>query len=128
MTDRRPDRLVQRLSALVRGEAHRTLSEAQLAPDPARVAEGWERRFITDAERLGEVVALYEEAGFEVAADPLRPADFPDGCDDCRLLGLSRFRTVYTRRRRPESVTIEGDGPGAYRRATGAPAGPDRRD
>jgi hypothetical protein len=120
MTDRRPDRFVQRLAALVQGEAHRTLSEAQLAPDPARVADGWERRFITDADRLGEVVALYEAAGFEVTADPIRRADFPDGCDDCQLLGLSRFRTIYTRRRRPEPGAIEGDGSGAYRRATGA--------
>lgn len=99
MTDREPnDDVVRRLSVVVRGEAHRMLSEAQLTPDPARVAAGWERRFITDAARLGEVVALYEGAGFEVAADPIRREDFPDGCDDCQLLALLQFRTIYTRR------------------------------
>lgn len=102
MTDRRPiDAIARRLSAVVRGEAHRMLSEAQLAPDPVRVAGGWERRFITDAARLDEVVALYEEAGFEVATDPIRREDFPQGCDDCQLMALMRFRTIYTRRRPP---------------------------
>jgi len=104
MTDRAPppgDDVVRRLSGVVQGEAHRMLSEAQLAPDPARLADGWERRFITDATRLREVVDLYEGAGFEVAADPIRREDFPDGCDDCQLLALMRFRTIYTRRRRP---------------------------
>ena len=100
MTERGPDDdVIRRLSVVVRGEAHRMLSEAQLAPDPARVAGGWERRFITDATRLGEVVTLYEDAGFEVAADPIRREDFPDGCDDCQLLALLQFRTIYTRRR-----------------------------
>jgi len=36
------------LSHLVHQEAQRLLSEAQLSPDPARVADGWERRFIAD--------------------------------------------------------------------------------
>jgi hypothetical protein len=93
------DDVIRRLSVVVRGEAHRMLSEAQLAPDPARMAGGWERRFITDAARLREVVALYEHAGFEVAADPIRQDDFPDGCDDCQILALLQFRTIYTRRR-----------------------------
>jgi len=104
MTDRAPppgDDVVRRLSGVVQGEAHRMLSEAQLAPDPARLADGWERRFITDATRLREGVDLYEGAGVEVAADPIRREDFPDGCDDCQLLALMRFRTIYTRRRRP---------------------------
>lgn len=95
------DDVVRRLSGVVQGEAHRMLSEAQLAPDPTRVADGWERRFITDATRLKEVVALYEGAGFEVAADPIRREDFPDGCDDCQLLALLQFRTIYTRREAP---------------------------
>lgn len=95
------DDVVRRLSGVVQGEAQRMLSEAQLAPDPARVADGWERRFITDATRLDEVVTLYEDAGFEVAADPIRREDFPDGCDDCQLLALLQFRTIYTRRPAP---------------------------
>lgn len=108
---RDPDALVRRLSGVVRGEAQRVLSEAQLAPDPARIADGWERRFITDATRLDEVVALYEAAGFEVCADPIRREDFPDDCDDCQLLALLQFRTVYTRPRTRPPRGIEGGGP-----------------
>lgn len=90
--------VARRLSGMVQAEASRLLSEAQLAPDPERVAAGWERRFITDVARTAEVVALYESLGFEVAADPIRREDLPDGCDDCHLVALMGFRTVYTRR------------------------------
>jgi hypothetical protein len=108
---RPPEALVRRLSGVVRGEAHRVLSEAQLAPDPARVADGWVRRFITDGTRLDEIVALYRAAGFEVCADPIRREEFPDGCDDCQLLAVARFRTIYTRPRAEPRRGIETDGP-----------------
>jgi len=105
------DDVVRRLSGVVQGEAHRMLSEAQLAPDPARVANGWERRFVTDATRVDEVVALYRAAGFDVCADPIRREEFPDDCDDCQLLGLLRFRTIYTRRPAAGRRGIEADRP-----------------
>jgi len=108
---RDPDALVRRLSGVVQGEARRLLSNTQRAADPARVADGWERRFITDGTRLDEIVALYEAAGFEVAADPIRRDESPDDCDDCQLLALLRFRTVYTRRREPPRGGIETGGP-----------------
>ena len=92
-----PPDTVDALSHLVRAEAHRVLSQAQLAPDPARAAQGWERRFIADAERADEAVRLYEELGYEVCADPLRPDDLAGECEDCRLLMLLRFKTIYTR-------------------------------
>lgn len=85
------------LSRLVTEETRRRLSEAALAPDPRRAAEGWERRFITDAARADEVVALYRSLGFEVAADPLRLEEMPEDCEDCQL-ALLAFRTIYTRR------------------------------
>ncbi len=87
------------LSRLVSQEAHRVLSELQIAPDPARLAAGWERRFIADGERAAEALRLYEELGFEAAADPLRPEELSGECTDCRLLMLLQFRTIYTRRR-----------------------------
>jgi hypothetical protein len=90
--------VARRLSGVVEAEARRMLSEAQLAPDPERIAAGWERRFITDAVRTPEVVALYESMGYEVAADPIRRDDLPDGCDDCQLAQVLGFRTVYTRK------------------------------
>jgi len=87
------------LSRLVRQEAQRVLSEAQLGPDPARVAEGWERRFIADGQRAEEAIRLYAELGFEVAADPLKPEEMAGECTDCQLLMLLQFKTIYTRRR-----------------------------
>jgi hypothetical protein len=88
------------LSHLVQAEAGRVPAESRLAPDPARLAEGWERRFVADGPRADEAIRLYEELGFEVVADPLVPADLSGECEDCRLLMLARFRTIYTRRKR----------------------------
>ncbi len=82
------------------------LAQAQLAPDPARVAAGWERRFIADAERAAEAIQLYEELGYEVCADPLRPDDLAGECEDCRLLMLLQFKTIYTRSAPTEIVTM----------------------
>lgn len=87
------------LGAIVEGEARRVLSEAQLRPDPARLAGGWERRFVADAARAAEAVELYEALGFEAVADPLGTGELGEQCDGCRLVALLRFRTVYTRRR-----------------------------
>ena len=87
------------LGAIVEGEARRVLSEMQLRPDPARLAAGWERRFVADATRAAEAVELYERLGFEAVADPLRSGELGERCDACQLAALLRFRTVYTRRR-----------------------------
>ena len=94
-----PERALDSLEGIVQREARRVLSETQLAPDPKRVAEGWERRFIADRQRAAEAIALYEELGFEVVADPLKREDLGDDCDDCQLAALLGFTTIYTRRR-----------------------------
>jgi hypothetical protein len=88
------------LGRLVRHEAHRLLSEARLAPDPARVADGWERRFVADGSRCDEAMALYRQLGYEVCADPLAPEDLAGECEDCQLVMLLQFKTIYTRARR----------------------------
>jgi hypothetical protein len=86
------------LGPLVEQEARRILSEEQLAPDPSLVADGWERRFIADGRRAKEAVALYEELGFEVRAEPVRTDEMGDDCEDCQLLIALAFKTIYTRR------------------------------
>ena len=91
------------LGPFVEQEAQRVLSEAQLAPDPARIADGWERRFIADGRRAEEMIALYRDLGFEVCADPVRPEQLDDDCEDCKLLMLLEFKTIYTRRPTPAS-------------------------
>jgi hypothetical protein len=63
----------------------------------SRSAEGWERRFITDAMRARDLAALYRSLGYEVAVDPLGPGEMPDGCETCSLAAFT-FRMLYTRR------------------------------
>jgi hypothetical protein len=92
------DPLLRPLSALVSAEAQRVLSQLSLQPDPELVAQGWERRFITDKTRLQEVTDLYRELGFQVLAVPLRPEDLPADCDECQLMMRLQFQTLYTRR------------------------------
>lgn len=102
MPSGKQDTPIDPLRLVVQGEARRVLSEAQLRPDPARVADGWERRFIADAQRVEEAIELYEQLGFEVVADPIRGEEFGDECDDCQLVALLGFRTIYTRKKRDE--------------------------
>lgn len=80
-------------------EARRVLSESQLQPDPARLADGWKRRFVTDAARADEAMELYRRLGYEVCADPVDPREWGEECDECYLAALVRFRTIYTRKR-----------------------------
>ncbi len=74
------------LRYIVEAEARRVLSEAQVEADPARIADGWERRFIADGPRVAEMVALYESLGYEVVADPIRAEQLDDECVDCQVL------------------------------------------
>lgn len=95
----RTEEAARSLGVIVEAEARRVLSEAQLAADPELVAQGWERRFVTDAARMDEVVALYQDLGYDVRAEPMRHTEFNEQCNECELANLLRFRTIYTRRR-----------------------------
>jgi hypothetical protein len=68
-------------------------------PDPARLADGWEFRFVADGTRTDEVVELYRAIGLDVCADPLSEAQLAEHCRDCQLVAALRFRMVYTRPR-----------------------------
>jgi hypothetical protein len=94
-----PERNVGPLRFIVAGEAQRALSDAQIEADPARVAAGWERRFIASGARAEEMKRLYEALGFEVAADPVRPDQIRGDCEDCRVLIQLQFEMIYTRRK-----------------------------
>jgi hypothetical protein len=85
------------LRAIAEAEALRALGTQRVRANPERLAAGWERRFVADAPRAEEAVALYAAMGYEVVADPVVPEDLDEGCDTCALATL--FRTVYTRRR-----------------------------
>jgi hypothetical protein len=99
----RPGKTVESLAHLVEQEARRFLSAQQLEGDPARLADGWERRFIADAQRAREAMELYERLGYEVCADPVTADEVGEDCVDCQLLAALQFKVIYTRRRRPTS-------------------------
>ena len=68
-------------------------------PDPQLVAEGWERRFMTNVGRLNEYVELYTSLGFEIRAEPVRSDEVDPECNDCRLILYQPIVTLYTRKR-----------------------------
>ena len=59
--------------------------------------QGWTRQATTDEPRLSEMVAFYEEIGYEVVTIPFTP-DEKGGCDQCMRDFPNRFRTIYTRK------------------------------
>ncbi len=97
--DSESHRMAERLAYIVEHEAKRVLSDEALEGDPARLADGWERRFIADQGRAKEMMELYADLGYEVCADPLQPEDMADDCEDCQLLMALQFKTIYTRKR-----------------------------
>lgn len=88
-----------KIEALMNSSERRFFSEAQLTADPALAAEGWERRFTADAQRVEEALALYAQLGYEVRAVPLPPGEFDDDCTDCHAVIAREFKTIYTRRK-----------------------------
>ena len=86
------------LGRLVELEAKLAGWETRMRADPARLADGWTRRFIADAARAEEAIELYTALGYEVCADPVRADEIADECEGCRLLAALRFKTIYTRR------------------------------
>ncbi len=99
MTDSNsPDRS-RPLSLLVEGEARRVLSEASFARTLRGSRTAGSAGSSADSARAEEAIRLYESLGFEVAADPIQPDEMGEDCDDCQLLALMKFRTIYTRRK-----------------------------
>jgi hypothetical protein len=94
------------LSSLVRAEALRAEAGGRIRPDPARLAAGWERRFVIEKGRATDLARLYEATGHEVVADPVPPELVDDECIDCRLVAQLEYVSLYTRRR-------DGGTPGA---------------
>jgi hypothetical protein len=74
------------------------LIPAAVPSHEALLLAGWEKRAILEEPRLTEVVALYQELGFEVRQEPIETCG-EAGCSDCLKADPERYRTVYTRRR-----------------------------
>jgi hypothetical protein len=68
--------------------------------DPARIAAGWSYRFTAEGSRAEEMVELYRELGFDVAADPVATgADNEVVCTECYDASPRPYRAIYTRQR-----------------------------
>lgn len=91
---------IVKVDALFSRSAGQTHPEAQLQPDPALVADGWERRFAADSQRAAEAIELYSKLGFEVRAESLRPNEITDECEGCHSLAVLEFKTIYTRKKK----------------------------
>ena len=78
--------------------------EIPIRSDPARLADGWERRFVIEGARVADYVRLYESLGYDVVADRVRAEAALDDCTDCRMLALLDFRVIYTRARSADSA------------------------
>jgi len=89
----------ERLIARLQEEFRRMVGDSSPAPDPALVAEGWERRFVALRIRADEAVELYRQLGFEVRAEPVRAAELGTDCSDCGLIEALQFQTIYTRKK-----------------------------
>ena len=86
------------LSSLVEIEANRAEVEKAIKPDPTLIADGWERRFITDTNRASDLIDLYSELGFEVHSEEVSPEEFNEACKECGLATLVPLLTIYTRK------------------------------
>jgi len=80
------------------GRAGEGANTPDVDADPQLVAQGWERRFVTDGQRASEVVDLYRQLGFEARLEPLRAEGAEGDCADCRLVQILHMAMVYTRR------------------------------
>jgi hemerythrin-like domain-containing protein len=69
------------------------------SPDPDRIQAGWEHRFVAAGARADEMIELYRQLGYEVAADPVRTHTLEDGCVACFTSGGESYQSIYTRRR-----------------------------
>jgi hypothetical protein len=78
------------------------LPDLHYEADPQLAAEGWERRFMADAERASEATELYESLGFEVRAESVLASELSDQCLDCKLVVCRSYVTIYTRKRADE--------------------------
>lgn len=65
-------------------------------PDAQLLAEGWQRRFITDAERAKYAGEMYAELGHEVRVETIALEALKEECHGCLLI-LKQLRAVYTR-------------------------------
>ena len=63
--------------------------------------KGWERRGIYDDPRLTQISKMYEELGFIVKIEPVRP-EIEAGCIECIKENPDKYKVLYTKKNDPE--------------------------
>ena len=66
------------------------------APDLA--AAGWDRRTVTDPNRIAELEDLYSSLGFETMTTGLDPSSFAQACTTCAVTACSAYVALFTRK------------------------------
>ena len=61
-------------------------------------SEGWERRTVTDPDRIGELEELYRSLGFETMTTGLNPSSFGEACTTCAITACSTYVALFTRK------------------------------
>jgi len=89
-----------KLEDLTAHSAGLALSGASSSADAALIAEGWERRFTADLERVAEAIALYTQLGFEVRVEPVPLPDASSECQPCHSASARQFKTIYTHKKK----------------------------
>ncbi len=62
------------------------------------IRQGWEKQSTHDEPRLSEMVAMYEEIGFEVRLEPFDRLSEP-GCTECMKISPEKYKIIYTRKK-----------------------------
>ena len=81
-------------------ENYSSILKLDFPPDPNLIAQGWERRFMSDSDRIREATDLYTELGFEVRTESILPVELNAICGDCRLATCRSYMTLYIRKRK----------------------------
>ncbi|MDA3788392.1 MAG: hypothetical protein PF503_07855 [Desulfobacula sp.] len=59
--------------------------------------KGWERRGIYDDPRVTQISKMYEELGFIVKIEPVRP-EIEAGCFECIKENPDKYKVLYTKK------------------------------
>jgi hypothetical protein len=65
---------------------------------PELAAAGWQRRTVTDANRVEELEQTYRGMGFETRVTTLDPATFGEACTTCSTTACRSYLALFTRR------------------------------
>ncbi len=70
----------------------------QILRAPVLSSGGWERRTVTDPERIDELVDLYVDLGFETMTTGLDPSSFGEACTTCAVTACATYVALFTRK------------------------------